>query len=281
MHYETAPAKINLTLDTLFKRADGFHEVNMVMTTVDLNDHLSFEKRADGKIVINTNHQFVPTDRRNLVYQAAELMMETYEIKTGVNIIIDKRIPIAAGLAGGSADAAAAFRGMNALYALGADIEELAELSGKLGSDIPFCIYGGTAMAAGRGETIQPLSKPPHAWIVLARPEINVSTRTIYGALEPGKNLPASKNMSEAVNNGEYQSIVSLMKNDLQEVTCRKYPAVKKLLASMDSCGADAAMMSGSGPTIFGFVQKERQASHLYNAMKGCCNEVYKVRLLG
>src|SRR5699024_2188274 len=140
MHYETAPAKINLTLDTLFKREDGFHEVNMVMTTVDLNDHLSFEKRTDGKIIIDTDHQFVPTDRRNLAYQAAELMMQTYEIKTGVNIIIDKRIPIAAGLAGGSADAAAAFRGMNALYALGADIEELAELSGKLGSDIPFCI---------------------------------------------------------------------------------------------------------------------------------------------
>src|SRR5690625_2857714 len=136
MHYETAPAKINLTLDTLYKRDDGFHEVSMVMTTVDLNDNLSFEKRTDRKIVIHSEHQFVPTDRRNLAYQAALLMMRRYKIQTSVTITIDKHIPIAAGLAGGSADAAATFRGMNALYELDLELAELAQISSELGSDI-------------------------------------------------------------------------------------------------------------------------------------------------
>lgn len=152
MHYETAPAKINLTLDTLFKRDDDFHEVSMVMTTVDLNDQLSFEKRTDNKITIETENQYLPNDRKNLAYQAAALMMKTYHIKTGVNIVIEKNIPIAAGLAGGSSDAAATFRGMNELYGLGRPLEELADLSAELGSDIPFCVYGRTALCTGRGE---------------------------------------------------------------------------------------------------------------------------------
>lgn len=281
MHFETAPAKINLTLDTLYKRDDGYHEVNMVMTTVDLNDQLSFEKRTDGKIVIETEHQYVPSDRRNLAYQAAELMMDTYGITSGVTISIEKNIPIAAGLAGGSADAAAAFRGINVLYNLELDIDTLAELSGKLGSDIPFCVYGGTALATGRGEQIEHLPKPPNAWVVLAKPKVNVSTRTIYQALEPGKNEPASPEMVEAIRSRDYALMVQRLKNDLQEVTMKKYPDVRKLIDTMLSNGADGAMMSGSGPTVFGFAHKERQATHLYNAMKGCCNEVYKVRLLG
>lgn len=281
MHYETAPAKINLTLDTLYKRNDGYHEVSMVMTTVDLNDNLSFEKRSDRKIVIESDHQFVPTDRRNLAYQAAQLMMRRYKIKTGVTINIDKRIPIAAGLAGGSADAAATFRGMNALYKLGVSLDELAELSSELGSDIPFCVYGGTALATGRGEIIERLPRPPHAWVVLAKPSISVSTKTIYGALKPGKNEPASNEMKRAILDNDYERIINTMKNDLEEVTVRKYPQVKKLLNNMKESGAEGALMSGSGPTVFGIVRKERQSIHLYNAMKGCCAEVYRIRLLG
>ncbi|MCG1009490.1 4-(cytidine 5'-diphospho)-2-C-methyl-D-erythritol kinase [Salinicoccus sp. ID82-1] len=281
MHFETAPAKINLTLDTLFKREDGYHEVNMVMTTVDLNDQLTFEKRNDKRIVIETEHQYVPSDRRNLAYQAAALMIRTYGIDTGVTIAIEKNIPIAAGLAGGSADAAATFRGIDALYDLGADINELAELSGQLGSDIPFCVYGGTALATGRGERIEHLCKPPNAWVILAKPKVNVSTKTIYQALEPGKNHPASEDMVKAIEAGNYQMMMKLMKNDLQEVTMKKHPDVKKLIDTMLDNGADGAMMSGSGPTVFGFTHKERQATQLYNAIKGCCHEVYKVRLLG
>lgn len=281
MHYEIAPAKINLTLDTLYKRDDGYHEVSMVMTTVDLNDNLSFEKRRDRKIIIESDHQFVPTDRRNLAYQAAQLMMRRYKIKTGVTINIDKHIPIAAGLAGGSADAAATFRGMNALYNLGVGLDELAALSSELGSDIPFCVYGGTALATGRGEIIERLPRPPHAWVVLAKPSVSVSTKTIYGALKPGKNKPASELMKKAIIDGDYEQILGTLKNDLEEVTVKKYPQVRKLLGNMKESGADGALMSGSGPTVFGIVRKERQSVHLYNAMKGCCAEVYRIRLLG
>ncbi|MCD2138329.1 4-(cytidine 5'-diphospho)-2-C-methyl-D-erythritol kinase [Salinicoccus halitifaciens] len=281
MHYETAPAKINLTLDTLFKREDNYHEVSMVMTTVDLNDQLSFEKRSDDKIIIETENQYVPNDRKNLAYQAAALMMETYNIKTGVNIVIDKNIPIAAGLAGGSSDAAATFRGMNKLYGLERPLDELADLSAQLGSDIPFCVYGRTALCTGRGEEVKLLPKPTNAWVILAKPSIGVSTKTIYSHLEPGKHEPASGKVVEAALAGDYDGVIRHMKNDLEEVTVRHYPEVKKLIQNMEASGADKAMMSGSGPTVFGLVQKERQAIHVYNSMRGCCNEVYRVRLLG
>ncbi len=281
MHYETAPAKINLTLDTLFKREDDYHEVSMVMTTVDLNDQLSFEKRCDDKITIETESQYVPNDRKNLAYQAAALMMETYDIRTGVNIVIDKNIPIAAGLAGGSSDAAATFRGMNKLYGLERPLDELAALSAQLGSDIPFCVYGRTALCTGRGEEVKLLPKPTNAWVILAKPSIGVSTKTIYSHLEPGKHEPASGRVVEAALAGDYEGVIRHMKNDLEEVTVRHYPEVKKLIQNMEASGADKAMMSGSGPTVFGLVQKERQAIHVYNSMRGCCDEVYRVRLLG
>jgi 4-diphosphocytidyl-2-C-methyl-D-erythritol kinase len=281
MHYETAPAKINLTLDTLFKREDGYHEVSMVMTTVDLNDQLSFEKRDDNKIIIETENQYLPNDKRNLAYQAAALVMETYGIRTGVNIFIDKNIPISAGLAGGSSDAAATFRGMNALYGLGRPLEELADLSAKLGSDIPFCVYGRTALCRGRGEKVSLLPKPTNAWVILAKPSVGVSTKTIYSHLDPGKHEPASGKVVEATLAGDYDGVIHHMKNDLEEVTVEHYPEVARLIQNMEASGADKAMMSGSGPTVVGLVQKERQAIHVYNSMRGCCNEVYRVRLLG
>lgn len=281
MHIETAPAKINLTLDTLYKRNDGFHEVQMVMTEVDLNDRLTFTKRNDKKIILETDHQFIPTDRRNLVYQAAELMYETYDIPSGIHIEIEKNIPVSAGMAGGSTDAAATFRGLNKIFQIGASLDELAVLSSQLGSDIPFCVYGGTALATGRGEKIQHLNKPPNAWVVIAKPPISVSTKVIYKYLEPGKHSPRSPDMVEAIENNDYRGMLSCMKNDLQEVTEKKYVKVGVLLSKMQEHGADKAMMSGSGPTVYGIVQKERQAIKLFNAMRGFCNEVYRVRLRG
>lgn len=281
MHIETAPAKINLTLDTLYKRDDGFHEVQMVMTEVDLNDRLTFTKRNDKNIIIETDHQFIPTDRRNLVYQAAELMRETYDISPGVHIEIEKNIPVSAGMAGGSTDAAATFRGLNKIFNIGASLDELAVLSSQLGSDIPFCVYGGTALATGRGEKIKRLRKPPNAWVVIAKPPISVSTKLIYKHLKPGMYSPRSTDMVEAIQSGDYQSMLKCMKNDLQEVTKGKYAKVNVLLHKMQEHGADKAMMSGSGPTVYGLVQKERQAKKLFNAMRGFCDEVYRVRLRG
>ena len=174
MIYETAPAKINLTLDTLYKRDDGYHEVEMIMTTVDLNDRLSFEKREDGEIVIDVEHNFVPSDHRNLAYKAAKLMKDKYNIKDGVTISLEKSIPISAGLAGGSSDAAATFRGLNKLWGINDSLEALSDLSAEIGSDISFCIYGKTALCRGRGEQLTHLPKPPSAWVIIALSLIHI-----------------------------------------------------------------------------------------------------------
>src|SRR5699024_4058921 len=164
-----------------------------------------------------------PNDRKNLAYQAAALMMKTYHIKTGVNIVIEKNIPIAAGRAGGSSDAAATFRGMNELYGLGRPLEELADLSAELGSDIPFCVYGRTALCTGRGEKVELLPKPTNAWVILAKPSVGVSTTLIYSHLQPGKHDPASGKVVEAAVDGDYNGVVKNMNNDLEEVTIEHY----------------------------------------------------------
>ena len=197
MIYETAPAKINLTLDTLFKRNDGYHEIAMIMTTVDLNDRLSFQKRNDNKIVVDIEHNYVTNDHKNLAYQAAKLMMETYQLKQGVTISIDKDIPVSAGLAGGSADAAATMRGINRLYELGASLETLSQLGLQIGTDVPFCIYNKTAICKGRGEKIKFLDKPPSAWVVLAKPNLGISSPDIFKELNLKEDYDVHTEMCE------------------------------------------------------------------------------------
>ena len=167
MLYVKAPAKINLTLDVLYKRPDNYHEVEMIMTTVDLSDRIGLESRPDGVIEILSADRFVPSDNRNFAYQAAQLLKDIYGITEGVSISIEKEIPIAAGLAGGSSDAAATLKGLNELWDLGLTIDELAELGSQIGSDVSFCVYGGTALATGRGEKIKELTAPPACWLVI------------------------------------------------------------------------------------------------------------------
>ncbi|WP_204256429.1 4-(cytidine 5'-diphospho)-2-C-methyl-D-erythritol kinase [Mammaliicoccus sciuri] len=282
MIYETAPAKINLTLDTLYKREDGYHEVEMIMTTIDLNDRLTFECRDDGEIIIDVEHNFVPSDHRNLAYKAAKLMQDRYNIKKGVKISLEKSIPISAGLAGGSSDAAATFRGLNELWGINESLETLSELASEIGSDISFCIYGKTALCQGRGEKITHLPKPPSAWVVIAKPDIGVSTPEIYGALDlENKEEVQTQACLKAIENNDYATMCQSLGNSLEKVTMQLYPEVEKLKNTMSNTGVDAALMSGSGPTIYGFVQKERQAKQVYNALMGCCNDVYIARLLG
>ncbi|PNZ67849.1 4-(cytidine 5'-diphospho)-2-C-methyl-D-erythritol kinase [Staphylococcus croceilyticus] len=282
MIYETAPAKINLTLDTLFKRDDGYHEIAMVMTTVDLNDRLSFQKRNDKKIVVDIEHNYVPNDHKNLAYRAAKLMMETYDLSQGVTITIDKDIPVSAGLAGGSADAAATMRGMNRLYNLNRPLEELSELGIQIGTDIPFCIYNKTAICTGRGEKITFLNKPPSAWVVLAKPNLGISSPDIFKALNLNyAHHVHTKMCEEAINDGDYQRLCQSLSNRLEPVSMSLHPEIEKIKNNMLQCGADGALMSGSGPTVYGLAQKESQAKKVYNAVNGCCNEVYLVRLLG
>ncbi|MBM0362581.1 4-(cytidine 5'-diphospho)-2-C-methyl-D-erythritol kinase [Staphylococcus pseudintermedius] len=282
MIYETAPAKINLTLDTLYKRDDGYHEVEMIMTTIDLSDRLSFEKRNDSRIVLKVDETFIPSDDRNLAYRAALLMKETYQIKQGVTITLEKNIPVAAGLAGGSSDAAATMRGMNRLFELNRSLDELSELSAAIGSDVPFCVYGTTALCKGRGEILEILLKTPSAWVIVAKPQAGLSTPEIYGGLDLSQPFPVhTEQCLKAIEENDYDALCKSLSNRLEPVSMQLQPEIAKIKTNMLNNGADGALMSGSGPTVYGFAQRERQARHIFNAVSGCCNDVYLVRTLG
>ena len=282
MLYVKAPAKINLTLDVLYKRPDNYHEVEMIMTTVDLADRIGLENREDGLIKIISADRFVPDDDRNFAYQAAKLLKDTYGIKHGVSITIEKEIPIAAGLAGGSSDAAATLRGLNELWNLNLSLETLAELGAKIGSDVSFCVYGGTALATGRGEKIEELTAPPACWVVLAKPRIGVSTAEIYGNLKVDEIVhPNTKAMLKAIETNDYELMCNSLGNVLESVTFNLYPEVVTLKEQMQRFGADAVLMSGSGPTVFGLVDTEARVNRIYNGLRGFCDEVFVVRLLG
>lgn len=282
MLYEKAPAKINLTLDVLHKRDDGFHEVEMIMTTVDLADRVWLRPTTDGKIIIKVSERFVPNDRKNLAYQAADLLKRKFAIHEGVEITLDKRIPVAAGLAGGSSDAAATLRGLNRLWNLGLSADELAEIGAKIGSDVSFCVHGGTALAKGRGEKIEHLPAPPNCWVILAKPAISVSTADIYRNLDVGSvQHPDTAGMLEALQTGDYEKMCKSLGNVLEPITMNIHPQVIDLKEKMERFGADAVLMSGSGPTVFGFVRQEARVSRIYNGLKGFCKEVHAVRMTG
>ncbi len=274
-----APAKINLSLDALYKREDGYHEVEMVMTTIDLADRLELELISSDEIILDVRAHFIPNDHRNLVYQAALLLKEKYNVRMGARITLDKQIPVSAGLAGGSTDAAAALKGLNELWKLGLSLEELAELSARIGSDIAFCLYGGTAFATGRGEVIQKLPMVPSCWIILAKPSISISTPSVYKELKLDEvEHPDTKRMLAGIEAGDLDAICDSMGNVLESVTLEKNPKVKQLKQKMLEFGADAAMMSGSGPTVFAIVKQYSRAKRVYNGLRGFCSEVYMVR---
>ncbi|WEZ08794.1 4-(cytidine 5'-diphospho)-2-C-methyl-D-erythritol kinase [Priestia flexa] len=277
-----APAKINLSLDVLHKRTDGYHEVKMVMTTIDLADRIELSEREDGRIVIYSHNRFVPDDQRNLAYQAAQLLKKRYKVDKGVNILIDKQIPVAAGLAGGSSDAAATLRGLNQLWDLSLSLDMLAELGAEIGSDVSFCVYGGTALATGRGEVIEHIEAPPNCWVILAKPEIGVSTADVYRNLKvQNVSHPNVEGMIEAIESGNYREMCKCVGNVLEEVTLKMHPEVLLIKEQMKRFGADAVLMSGSGPTVFGLVQHDSRMHRIYNGLRGFCDKVYAVRLIG
>ncbi|MGE6261214.1 4-(cytidine 5'-diphospho)-2-C-methyl-D-erythritol kinase [Heyndrickxia sporothermodurans] len=277
-----APAKINLTLDVLNKRPDGYHEVEMIMTTIDLSDRIGLSEISENEIRINSQNRYVPDDQRNLAYQAAKVLKEKYNIKQGVTITIDKAIPVAAGLAGGSSDAAATLRGLNKLWGLGLSLDELAKIGAEIGSDVAFCVYGGTAMAKGRGEKITHLSAPPNCWVILAKPLIGVSTADVYRNLDLSSvRHPNSQAMINAINSGDYHSVCKEIGNVLESVTLKMHPEVQHIKEQMERFGADAVLMSGSGPTVFGLVQYDSRLQRIYNGLRGFCDQVFAVRMLG
>ncbi|PLT32642.1 4-(cytidine 5'-diphospho)-2-C-methyl-D-erythritol kinase [Bacillus sp. V5-8f] len=279
---EKAPAKINLALDVLFKRPDGYHEVEMVMTTVDLADRIELTENRDGDIRIISHNRFVPDDNRNLAYQAALLLKERFSINKGVSIAIEKNIPVAAGLAGGSSDAAATLRGLNRLWDLGLSLDELAVIGAEIGSDVSFCVYGGTALAKGRGEKITHLPAPPKCWVILAKPTIGVSTADVYKRLRlENAGHPDVLEMLSAIKDHDYNQLCRNVGNILEEVTLPLYPEVANIKDQMKTFGADAVLMSGSGPTVFGLVEHDSRMQRIYNGLRGFCHQVYAVRLLG
>ncbi len=277
-----APAKINLALDVLHKRDDGYHEVRMVMTTVDLADRLVLKLAEENKITVTSQNRFVPSDERNLAYQAAKLLKDRFGLTKGVEITIEKNIPVAAGLAGGSSDAAAALRGLNKLWDLRLSLDELAALGAEIGSDVSFCVYGGTALAEGRGEKITELPAPPPFWVVLAKPQKGVSTADVYGKLKlDGIEHPDIEAMISAIDNQDFKQICANVGNVLESVTLKLHPEVKQIKDRMVLTGADAVLMSGSGPTVFALIHHETKVQRVYNSLRGFCEQVYAVRLIG
>lgn len=260
-----AYAKINLGLDVVGILENGYHEVRMIMQTVGIYDELSFEKTQAG-IKITTDSGELPTDENNLIYKAAKLMMDTYKVQGGVNIHLQKNIPIAAGMAGGSTDAAATMKGINELFDLGCEQQELMELGVKIGADVPYCIMGGTALAEGIGEKLTALSPAPECFLLVAKPDINVSTKYVYEHLdsEGVEEHPDIDGMVKAIEAGSLQGVVERLGNVLETVTVKAHPVINTLKERMRELGADGSMMSGSGPTVFGIFAEEAKAKAAY-----------------
>ena len=278
---EKAPAKINLGLDVLGKRADGYHELEMVMSSVDLADRLIMEELEEDKIIIETNKAFLPIDKRNNVYQAASIVKKRYGINKGILIRITKNIPVAAGLGGGSTDCAAALRGMDRLWQLGLTMPELIDIGMEVGTDVPYCIYGTTAFISGKGEKVTPLRPMPQCWVVLVKPRLSVSTGKIFQEVDLDQlHHPDIQELSDAILAEDYQRMIAAMGNSLESITIPKHPVVQQIKERMMKYGADVALMTGSGPTVCALCQKYSRAQRVYNALKGFCEEVYLVRTL-
>ena len=269
----SANAKINLTLDILGTREDGYHEVAMIMQEISLHDTLSMGKINQGislTIVIEGQQGTLPADESNLCWKAAALVQKEYNLQEGVEIHLTKRIPMAAGLAGGSADAAAVLKGMNHLFRLGMTEARLCELGARLGSDIPFCIMGGTMLATGRGEILTRLPSFPRLSVVLAKPPVGVSTAWAYKTYDAGYDgpHPDTEAMLEAIHGGDAHKAAGLLCNVLEGVTETEHPVIADYKRLMMEHGAMASMMSGSGPTVFGLVREKQQAWHLADTLK-------------
>ena len=265
-----AYAKINIGLDVLRRREDGYHELKMIMQTVDICDDLQFEKTAEPGIVIQSNHKELPVDGSNLIYKAADLLFREKGITEGVKITLVKRIPIAAGMAGGSSDAAATMRGLNELFRMEYSIRELQELGVKLGADIPYCLVGGTMLSEGIGEILTPLPAPPDCFLVVAKPDIDVSTGFVYGNLHADRLTyhPDIDGMVEALHEGSLNGISDRLGNVLETVTIREYPVIEELKELMRSMDAENALMSGSGPSVFGIFKKRETAESAARAIE-------------
>jgi len=255
-----AYAKINLGLDVLKRLPNGYHQIKMIMQSIDLWDELTIRKTAQG-ITLTTDSDLVPTDKSNLIYKAANLILNKYNISSGVHIHLQKEIPVAAGLAGGSTDAAATLKGICRLFALNTPLADLMEMGVSIGADVPYCLMGGTALAEGIGEELTALPPMPDCLILVAKPDIMVSTKYVYEHLDAKTQVshPDIDGMTNAIKAGNLQGILERMGNVLETVTIPAHPVIDDLKDRMRQSGAAGTLMSGSGPTVFGIFPKEQK----------------------
>ncbi|MDF2485811.1 MAG: ispE [Herbinix sp.] len=257
-----AYAKINLGLDVLRKRSDGYHDVCMIMQSLDLHDKITINRTQTEGIVIRTNLFYLPNNQDNLVHKAATLFLQTLGTQEGLTIELEKHIPVAAGLAGGSSDAAATLIGLNQLYQTGLSLTELQKLGVKLGADVPYCLMLGTALSEGIGEVLTPLTPMPSCTILMVKPDISVSTKYVYENLKLTESIvhPDIEAMKTALVNKDLYTLTKTMDNILQTVTVKDYPIISDIKEKMKELGALTSLMSGSGPTVFGIFQNRELA---------------------
>mgnify|MGYP000438336150 FL=1 len=269
-----AYGKINIGLDVIRKREDGYHDLDMIMQTVGVYDDVIIS-REDGaqtyEIEVSTDADILPNDKGNLAFMAAKVLMEAYDIKSKVKIHINKRIPIAGGMAGGSADCAAVLRGVNQLFQLGLTDEQLQEYGVKLGADVPYCIVGGTKRAQGIGEILTDLPTPPKCYVIIAKPDAFVSTKFVYSHIRPAQieNHPDIDGIIESIKAGDLYGMCEKIANVMEDVTIPEYPIIQKVKDILKSNGAVNALMSGSGPTVFGIYDDEEKAKQSMDALSG------------
>ena len=265
-----ALAKINLGLDVVRRREDGYHEVRMIMQTIQLYDRLDIKRTQEPGIQIQTNLSFLPVNENNLIYKAAKLLMDEFSITDGVSVKLDKRIPVAAGMAGGSTDAAAMLIGVNRLFSLGLTKRQLMERGVQIGADVPYCIMRGTALAEGIGEALSPLPPMVKCPVLVAKPSISVSTKFVYQNLKLDDTTihPDIDRLIDDIKAKNLHDIAAHMGNVLETVTIPNYQVIDEIKKHMLSNGAVGAMMSGSGPTVFGLFDDEDTAKKAYKAMR-------------
>lgn len=274
-----APAKLNLTLDVLGKREDGYHDMRMVMQSVSLADVVTLAAEPGEGVSLFSNLSFLPTDRKNLAVAAALCLQEETGIDFGhLTIQIEKHIPVCAGTAGGSSDAAAVLRGLNALFKMGLTPKELAKIGERVGSDVPYCVLGGTALAEGRGELVSPLPALPSCWVVMAKPGFPVSTPDLFGRLD-GQRLrchPDTAGMVASLKEADLSGVARRLFNVFEEVLPpRKQKRVEELKQNLLNHGALGASMTGTGPTVFGLFSDERTARNAYEEVRSLCCEAF------
>lgn len=274
-----AMAKINLGLDVVRRREDGYHEVRMIMQTIRMYDSIELTRTDTPGIQVQTNLRYLPVNEDNLVYRAAKLLMDEFHIQQGVEIRLEKFIPVAAGMAGGSSDAAAVMVGVNRMFDLGLSRRALMERGVKIGADVPYCILRGTALAEGIGEKLTVLPKAPRGYVLIAKPPISVSTKFVYENLhlEQLKAHPDIDGVRAAIEAGDLKTMAERMGNVLETVTIPAYPQIGKIRDAMLENGALGAMMSGSGPTVFGIFEDSTQGKKAKQAIKasGLAQVVY------